>query len=143
LLDIPIPGDYDGVGHAEMAVYRASTAQWFVAEPNGGRILATYGWSGLNDLPAPGTSGMLAWYAGNHRLTLGNLTVTAASTPAALTVAAPAVASVASQSISPASSTSGGASAAKSASVRVPAGPLRLVWAARPSLRPAQTADED
>jgi hypothetical protein len=29
-LDVPVPADYDGVGHAELAVYRPSTAQWFI-----------------------------------------------------------------------------------------------------------------
>ena len=32
--DIPVPGDYDGVGHDELAVYRPSTGQYYV-EPNG------------------------------------------------------------------------------------------------------------
>ena len=40
LYDIPVPGDYDGDGHTEMAVFRPTTAQWFVIGPSGGRLLA-------------------------------------------------------------------------------------------------------
>ena len=49
---LPVPGDYDGVGHTEAAVYRPSTAQWFVQEPGGKtETLTTFGWANLHDLP--------------------------------------------------------------------------------------------
>jgi subtilisin-like proprotein convertase family protein len=32
--DVPVPGDYDGIGVIEPAVYRPSTGQWFVKGPN-------------------------------------------------------------------------------------------------------------
>ena len=32
--DIPVPGDYDGVGYDELAVYRPSTAQFIVLQQN-------------------------------------------------------------------------------------------------------------
>ncbi len=50
--DQPVPGNYDGLGHAEIAVYRSSTAQWFISGPNGGRSV-TFGEPGV-DIPAPG-----------------------------------------------------------------------------------------
>jgi hypothetical protein len=33
--DFPVPGDYDGVGHAELAVYRPSTSEWLITGPSG------------------------------------------------------------------------------------------------------------
>jgi hypothetical protein len=58
-LDVPVPGDYDGVGRTEMAVFRPGTAQWFVFNPvtgqghplNGGN---PYGGANGLDVPAPG-----------------------------------------------------------------------------------------
>src|SRR5207248_2058350 len=52
--DVPVPGDYDAVGHAELAVFRPSTGQWFVMGPTGGRLLGTFGAKNLTDLPVPG-----------------------------------------------------------------------------------------
>ena len=52
--DIPVPGDYDGFGYTEPAVYRPSTGQWFVFEPDGStEQLPDFGWPG-HDYPAPG-----------------------------------------------------------------------------------------
>ena len=53
-MDLPVPGDYDGTGQTEMAVFRPSTAQWFVLGPNGGRLLGTFGGTNLMDIPVPG-----------------------------------------------------------------------------------------
>jgi hypothetical protein len=50
--DIPVPGDYDGVGHTELAVFRPSTGQWLVLGPSGARALGTFGLP--TDIPAPG-----------------------------------------------------------------------------------------
>ena len=33
--DIPVPGDYDGLGYDELAVYRPTTGNFYVLEPNG------------------------------------------------------------------------------------------------------------
>ena len=59
LQDIPVPGDYDGLGRTEMAVFRPSTAQWIVLGPSGGRILATYGATSMFDDPTVGPIGSL------------------------------------------------------------------------------------
>ena len=47
--DIPVPGDYDGVGFTQLAIWRPSTGQWWVNDGLGGR---TWGFS--TDFPAPG-----------------------------------------------------------------------------------------
>jgi hypothetical protein len=55
LFDIPAPGDYDGTGHTEMAVFRPSTAQWFVMGPTGGRLLSSFGGPNYFDVPMEGS----------------------------------------------------------------------------------------
>ncbi|MCA1686994.1 MAG: hypothetical protein LC745_13700, partial [Planctomycetia bacterium] len=47
-------GDYDGVGHAELAVYNVATGQWYVNGPTGGRYLGAFGAPGPGDIPVPG-----------------------------------------------------------------------------------------
>jgi len=51
---VPVPGDYDGVGHTEMAVFRTSTAQWIVNGPGGIHVVGTFGATNLSDIPVPG-----------------------------------------------------------------------------------------
>ena len=50
--DFPAPGDYDGVGHTEPAVFRPSTDQWFVDKNGVGRMDVVFG--GPGDVPVPG-----------------------------------------------------------------------------------------
>ena len=54
LFDIPVPGDYDGIGRTELAVFRPSTAQWFILNPDGSQRVVNFGAAHLFDLPAPG-----------------------------------------------------------------------------------------
>jgi hypothetical protein len=52
--DIPVPGDWAQYGHAELAVYRPSTAQWVVELANGStQVVATFG-AAQTDMPVPG-----------------------------------------------------------------------------------------
>jgi peptidoglycan hydrolase-like protein with peptidoglycan-binding domain len=46
--DVPVPGDYDGNGSIDLAVYRPSTAGWYVA----GKPASVWGQPG--DVPVPG-----------------------------------------------------------------------------------------
>ena len=49
---IPVPADYDGVGHAEFATYQPSTGIWTIDNPATGPHTAAFGVPG--DIPVPG-----------------------------------------------------------------------------------------
>ncbi|MBX6316545.1 MAG: hypothetical protein IRY99_27070, partial [Isosphaeraceae bacterium] len=51
--DQPVPGDYDGDGRADLAVYRSSTGQWFFALSSAGPRVVSFGAPGV-DIPVPG-----------------------------------------------------------------------------------------
>jgi len=44
-------GDFDGVGHDQLAVYRPATSQWLVRGPRGDHLLGSFG--GAEDVPVP------------------------------------------------------------------------------------------
>ena len=58
--DLPVPGDYDGDGKADLAVFRPDSdlvpgaAQWLIPLGGGGAINRPFGAGGGRDLPAPG-----------------------------------------------------------------------------------------
>jgi hypothetical protein len=52
--DVPVPGDYNGDGQAEAAVYRASTGEWFIRYWPGVNVLSSVSWGSPahGDFPA-------------------------------------------------------------------------------------------
>jgi hypothetical protein len=50
--DQPAPGDYDGDGRTDLAVYRPDTAQWSIQNSSGGQRIVQFGWPSV-DQPVP------------------------------------------------------------------------------------------
>jgi subtilisin family serine protease len=50
-LDVAVPGDYDGTGRLQYAVFRTTTAEWFIQGPGGGRMIQ---FGAPSDIPMPG-----------------------------------------------------------------------------------------
>jgi hypothetical protein len=41
--DVPVPGDYDGDGAADLAIFRPSLGQWWISQSTAGVIVVTFG----------------------------------------------------------------------------------------------------
>ncbi len=51
--DVPVFADYDGDGRADVAVYRRTSGEWFLAFSSGGSRVMGWGAPALHDVPVP------------------------------------------------------------------------------------------
>ena len=51
--DVPVPGDYDGDGITDVAIFRPSTGSWFIVK-SATATGVSLTWGGGGDVPVPG-----------------------------------------------------------------------------------------
>jgi subtilisin-like proprotein convertase family protein len=51
--DVPVPGDYDGDGRGDFAVWRPVDGGWYIAYASGGATVIPWGSGALGDVPVP------------------------------------------------------------------------------------------
>jgi hypothetical protein len=49
--DVPVPGEYDGDGQPDVAVFRTTTGEWFIRQSSHG--LGHVAWGTIGDIPVP------------------------------------------------------------------------------------------
>jgi large repetitive protein len=85
-LDLPVPGDYDGDGKADVATYRPNTSQWFVKGSLG--VTDTFAFGAPGDVPAPADYDNDGKFdLGLYRAATGQWNYRASTTTASISVA--------------------------------------------------------